>query len=345
MTRTLINFYRNLSLGKQRFIARILHSLINTPLTGDIYHFIYLCQIKRKCKQFPRMLIIEGCNLCNLRCVMCPYKVMTRGKSTMSMSLYRKIIDDAAHMGMTEVVISGYLEPLLDKFLFERIEYAKSKGMRVGFSTNGTLLLRNDYMKEILSSRLDWIVFSVDGVTKETYEKIRVGAKFEDVVEGVRRLIEKRLEMHLATPEIHVECCVQTQNYAEISTQRKKFFELFKGADVFAFGTVSMRGDEGEHLPRDLAFGTSVRSGRHIYPCRTLFSCIYCLCDGSVALCCIDYDGKVRLGNLNVQTIAEVWESEQYQKIRRLHLEGRGAQMKLCSNCKEVDSSCVRWWE
>jgi len=276
---------------------------------------------------------------------MCPYKAMTRAKSTMSMLLYRKIIDDAVSMGMTEVTISGYLEPLLDKFLIERIKYAKSKGLRVGFSSNGTLLLQNDHLGDILNSQLDWIAFSVDGATKETYEKIRIGARFEDVVDGVKTLIQEKKKMHLSTPEIHLNCCVQAKNYDEVNTQRRKFYEVFKGADVFEFGAVSTRGNEGERLPRGSDFETPTKIRKHIYPCYTIFNYIYCLPDGIVALCCIDYDGKFRLGDLNIQTIAEVWESNQYQIVRQKHMDGRGAEIEMCSNCKEFELSSFRWWQ
>jgi radical SAM protein with 4Fe4S-binding SPASM domain len=261
------------------------------------------------------------------------------------MILYKKIIDDAVKMGITEVSISGYLEPLLDKFLIERIKYAKHKGMRVGFSSNGTLLMQNDHLGDILNSNLDWIAFSVDGATKETYERIRLGAKFEDVVEGVGKLIQKKAEMHLSTPEIHLNCCVQAENYDEVNTQRHKFYEVFKGADVFEFGAVSTRGNEGERLPRDSDFETPTKNRKRIYPCYTLFNYIYCLSNGTVALCCIDYDGKFRLGDLNFQSIAEVWESKQYQKIRQLHMEGKGARLETCSNCKEFELSSFRWWQ
>lgn len=65
-------------------------------------------------------------------------------QSTMSISLYRKIIDAASHFGITEVSSTGLGEPLLDEFLLQRNEHAKSRGMRVGFpcaAGRGGLLL------------------------------------------------------------------------------------------------------------------------------------------------------------------------------------------------------------
>ena len=53
------------------------------------------------------------------------------------------------------------------------------------FTTNATLL--NDTIsKKIIDSGVDVVFFSVDGASKETFEKIRVGANFERVKENIR---------------------------------------------------------------------------------------------------------------------------------------------------------------
>ena len=109
---------------------------------------------------------------------MCPYPDMTREKVLMSMDLFKKIIDDATTNSIKEVCLNFYNEPLLDPLLFERIKYAKSKGLRVMFNSNGCLLTE-EKINALLDSGLDSITFSFDAATKETYEKTRVGGDFE----------------------------------------------------------------------------------------------------------------------------------------------------------------------
>ncbi len=342
--KAVIDFYRNLSLGKQRFITGILYGIVNMPVVAHIYHLVYSRRISRKIRRFPTLLMLETCNICNLKCVMCPYTEMTRPKSTMSMELYRKIIDDASRIGMTDVCLNDYGEPLLDRLLFERVAYARSKGMRVGFNSNGTLLLKDDNIKRILDSRLDWIAFSVDAVIKQTYEKIRVGAEFEQVVAGIDRLSQTKRGMGLTIPEVQISCCVQAENYAEMNTQKGAFYRLFKYADVVSLSPVSIRGDKAERLSRKLDFRTPVDHRRHTYPCHTIFNSITVIADGGVVLCCIDYDGKIRFGDLNNQTLTQVWESEPYRHIRRLHLDGGGADIPMCRDCKEIEVATFRWF-
>jgi lysine/ornithine N-monooxygenase len=48
ITRAVIDLYRNLSVGKQRFIANLLYSCINMPLMGNVYHWLYSRRISRE---------------------------------------------------------------------------------------------------------------------------------------------------------------------------------------------------------------------------------------------------------------------------------------------------------
>ena len=67
------------------------------------------------------------------------------------------------------------------------------------------------------------------------------------------------------------------------------------------------------------------------YPCYRPWLTFTVLWDGRVSLCCADFDGKTILGNLNTQTIAEIWNAETYRNVRREHLESGGPD--VCRAC------------
>jgi radical SAM protein with 4Fe4S-binding SPASM domain len=48
------------------------------------------------------------------------------------------------------------------------------------------------------------------------------------------------------------------------------------------------------------------------YPWRTMVI----LQDGSVVLCCVDFNGMQVVGDVNKNTIEEIWNGEQYRKVR-----------------------------
>jgi radical SAM protein with 4Fe4S-binding SPASM domain len=62
--------------------------------------------------------------------------------------------------------------------------------------------------------------------------------------------------------------------------------------------------------------------------------------DGCVSLCCNDALGKYTLGNLQQQKIIDIWQGEQYKKIRNDIVAGRN-QLELCRGCDTIMSSFI----
>ena len=71
-------------------------------------------------------LQIENINVCNAKCVFCPYPEQKRKHCVMPLTLFKKIIDDAATTPLFErLTITGLGEPTLDPGLIEKIQYAR----------------------------------------------------------------------------------------------------------------------------------------------------------------------------------------------------------------------------
>ncbi len=54
--------------------------------------------------------------------------------------------------------------------------------------------------------------------------------------------------------------------------------------------------------------------------------------EGNVKLCCNDYLGKVRFGNLNKESVIDVWNKPQFKKIRNDIANGKPV-IDLCKKC------------
>ena len=338
MRKRLISYLESLSLAKRESLKRVFLSLIDFPITSGVYHRAYYLLIRKKAARGLSEIDIETYNVCNLRCTMCPYPDMTREKVLMNMDLFKKIVDDATLNNIRQICLNFYNEPLLDPLLFERIKYAKSKGIKVMFYSNGCLLTGKK-INLLLDSGLDSVNFSFDGATKETYEKIRVGANFEKTKNNIIQLINERNRRGFKKPSVVVYLVAQKDNYQELS-KFKSFWKEF--ADGVSVGLVDTRRREGL-LPGEL----KSKKSRRIYPCRSIFQHMVVLSNGKVALCCIDSDGSVVLGDLNKQTINEVWNSNKIKKIRELHLSGQGDKIKLCrdTNCGMLYNwGAYCWW-
>lgn len=309
---------------------------LQTFLKFPVGRRLTLAVARRQVPEMWHYMGIELWNVCNLRCKMCPYPQMTRRKERMPMELYKRIIDDAAESGIQYVSLSVTNEPLLDERLPKAIRYAKSKGLPVGLTSNGTLATPAK-MAEILETGIDRIIFSFDGATKETYETIRVGADFETTRDNIVQVIQERNRRGLARPAIAINYVVQEDNKHEV--------EMFRG---------SWRGiaDEVNTFGMQDQKGVGVRfeelSYKHAYPCpRLLVDWLVVLPDGKCALCCNDYDGRFILGDLTKQSIRDVRNSPAFKEVAELFLSGRGDEIPLCreTKCDGIYSSAAFWWE
>ena len=89
----------------------------------------------------PEIVQIESTNICNAKCVFCPRDDMHRRQGVMSRELFRKVVDECAALGITHVRMHNYGEAFLDRYLTEKVRYAKEKGIEeVGLISNGSLI-------------------------------------------------------------------------------------------------------------------------------------------------------------------------------------------------------------
>jgi len=305
--------------------------IINLPVIGHIYDYFYIKRIKNKIKNQKLSLTIEPNNICNLHCIMCPYQRMTRKKETMPLSLYKEIVNQAKEEGCESISLNQYNEPLTDKFLFERIRYANSKGMITSFYSNGTLL-SDENINRLLKNPPDLIRFSFDGFNKNTYESIRCGANYERVIGGIIKLYEEKKKLNLKKPRIEVYFTILKENKSEI----KEFLKFWKNKVDFA--TIYI-GDSRQNT----AFSLLEYKHKKFYPCFNPKKIIV-FSNGKLALCCVDIDGFVNLGDLKKQKLKDILESKKFKDITNAHLN-RDPYLSACKSCSRgyIDSA-LSWW-
>ena len=139
-----------------------------------------------------RLLQIESAIACNLRCVMCPWREITKNVENhglMSQDIWESIRRHLADIKSIDFTGGG--EPLLQPKLAEWIAEANAAGCETGFLSNG-LLLKEEKLQRILDAGVDWICISMDGADAGMYESIRIGSNFERVCENVAKIAALR---------------------------------------------------------------------------------------------------------------------------------------------------------
>lgn len=302
--------------------------LINIP--RSIYHY------KRghlKLPYLPSALWIEPTNVCNLKCIMCPNSVVTqKNPGFMEMDLYKKIINEAkSFVSYIVLCVSG--EPLLNKNLPRMIKYAKYNGIYTYLSTNCTVLTPQLSM-EILNAGLSWINFSFDGCTKETYEKVRVNARFN---ESLRNVIEfLKIKKHLgAKTQSDLQILVMDDDgLRDYRENIASFSSNFSGLPLdsiqlrkpSSWGRVFINSDKFK--PKNL--------GKKFSPCSYLWSSLHVLWDGRVVACTSDFFGENILGKFPEKTLRKIWNDIPMRNFR--YAMRNNKYLEFNKNCQQCDS-------
>jgi radical SAM protein with 4Fe4S-binding SPASM domain len=69
------------------------------------------------------------------------------------------------------------------------------------------------------------------------------------------------------------------------------------------------------------------------FPCRELWRTMMVFCDGSTSICCAVFDNNMNMGNAKDKSLREIWTSPEYQRLRKLHLDGKYDQIDICKDC------------
>ncbi len=132
----------------------------------------------------PHTVILDLTSRCNLRCAMCFQSLHAKGSFVTS-----DLSDDCLEHSLSftasasQVNLFGTGEPFLAKKLEEVVTTLHSSVDEIVISTNGTI-----YNERITRSlgKVTRLIFSIDSADAEQFERIRVGARFENVLDNIQ---------------------------------------------------------------------------------------------------------------------------------------------------------------
>lgn len=265
--------------------------------------------------EVPRAIQIETNLACNAKCPFCPYTHLDRGPKFMEDWIWRKIIDDTRGLG---VAYRPFLinEPLSERRLAEILRYIKQDATaRAEINSNGGLMTEKR-AKEVLDAGLDVVRFSVDGFSRETYDKSRVGVDFEAVVRNVNRFVEVR---DAGGYRCHVE--VRMIDMPENKHEQPAYVEYWTPrVDAVLIVPLYRWPWEGQEKPVQK-------------PCLKILDEMFFYTDGSSPLCCWDSAGRGIVGDVKTQSVLEIWNGPVLRSMRELLNRGRRDLIALCSRC------------
>jgi radical SAM protein with 4Fe4S-binding SPASM domain len=250
---------------------------------------------------------------------------MDRVQRPMPMELFKKLIDEAAALKIPDLCPNGFGEIMTVRNLEPYLDYISSKSHKfnIRINTNG-YRMTEEKIELLIKHKVSLLNICIDGATAETFESIRVGLKLDQIEANIKRLMAIRRERKLGYPKIRVGFVKIPQNVHEIPQFLAKWEGKvdFLGLDGYSNRAGSLIGKFEEIKPE-----TPDRT------CLLPFKELNIWADGKAVLCCNDWNEEALVGDLNTQTISEIWQGEALKLARRLHKEKRGPEMKICSSC------------
>lgn len=148
------------------------------------------------CNASSPLVVFNLTRSCNLECRHCYLEsknvVYENELSTLQI---KKVIDSLAEIDIPVLLFSGG-EPLVHKDILPLIEYAKSKKIRVGLSTNGTLISKT-MAKNLARSGIDYVGVSIDG-RKSLHDEFRkIKGSYDLAMKGIINAQEAGLKTGL----------------------------------------------------------------------------------------------------------------------------------------------------
>lgn len=257
---------------------------------------IQLFEYKNKQFPLPTEIEISESGTCNRKCSFCPRSApdFSDIKEFISEDLVKKVVKELIHLDYAGVIrFSGFVEPLLDKKIFNHISTFKKSlpKVRVEVVTNGDPLNLNR-LKKLFDCGLDKILISAyDG--------------YEDVIK-FQKLVD--------------ECGLNEAQYIirDRSLPEEKDFGI----------TLSNRSGMMENAEFKIPNLKNPLNNPCYIPSYTLFFDYL----GDVLMCPHDWGKKIILGNLKKENLLDIWFSDRSMKIRK-SLVNSNRRFEPCNVC------------
>jgi hypothetical protein len=277
-----------------------------------------------------REVRVETSTCCNYRCVMCARDALTRAQTTMPNALFERIVQRVrAEQPQVELcTVSGFGELATDGEWRDKLRLARASFPAVHVVTNLSLIEGADL--ELLATLATEVRVSLYADDEESFQRIHRPRGHVTQAEIAAR-IEALSAWRSRGLVLSVTCCALDENAASIERWIERWEGRVDHLEVWRpHNWIHARRYREVAAPRLPSCG------------RPASGPIQVQVDGTLNVCCFDFDGEMVIGDLGRQSLAEIYDGAPLRRIRELHAEGRADELPLCAICDQRDPPEVR---
>lgn len=290
-----------------------------------------------KSRKSPLYIDVELTNHCNLQCYMCPVGTfaMKRQRGYMTMETVDKICAELMDSSIEGVRLIRWGEPTLHPQFIEILRKFKNTNKLIHFNTNGTLLDRA-MIEKIVEMDIDSVKFSFQGCDEKSYLEMRSGSSWDKVMENICLFNEIRGNKEKPFIQISTTLTDETEekkdNFINAIENKCDYYNIGKTQLCHLNIDKMIISEERKQKFKDLQSRESL-SCRHFSVCEEVFDKLSINWDGSVSACCIDYDDMLIVGNINENSLSEIFCNSKMNEIREIIRDSDYDKIGLCRTC------------
>lgn len=303
--------------------------------------------------EFLRSIHIEIADACNERCIHC-YIPNERKNNVIDSALFYRIIEEGRKMNIIHVTLSGG-EPLLHKDILGFLKRCRKLDLSVNILSKLTLLT-DDIISEMKKNSLLSVqvsLYSMDAIVHDSITKLN--GSFEKTKNGILRLCDEGIPVQISCPVIkqnkdsyidvlhwgwahNIAVATEPVIFAAYDHSGCNLENRLSIEEVDDVLTVQMQEGYAESIRKTAKDKEKLTENDPICSvCRYSF----CVMASGKVFPCAGWQNNV-IGDLNRQTVQEVWEtSDKIKELRQI----KWSRFSQCVDCKDRGycTVCMMW--
>ena len=287
---------------------------------------------------FPPIIRIEPSSACNLRCLHCPTGTEIIPRGVMSDAQFCRIIERirGREKAIRGIVLYHGGEPLLNKNIFI---YAKTlRTMEIPFikTVSNGMLVNDDILYDLCAGNIDSIEISLDAGSVQENDFIRKNADALLIIKNIKKIIDYKKKYYLSKPLVYISstqfAVTETDSIPSIpqwlvdclGTEYLSDIEGIKTVWAMVWPSTLMQNKQLTNRPNGQIASISKQ-------CDQLQNMFTIRWNGDVVQCCYDLTSKGILGNINTESIENIWNGLSLMELRAAIENGNP--VGLCRQC------------
>lgn len=275
-------------------------------------------------------------------CTFCEHTYWHEPSVDMTLSQFKYILDQFPKLkwiGMT-----GIGEEFINKDFMNMFRYIKQKDSAIFVELyDSFMFITEKEINDLIDLGIERIFISLDAATKETYEKIRVGAKWDKVIKNIQTFVRIKKEKKSYFPQLCFHFIVTRDNFHEMKkhvewvhslnvdvkliqfSRMLHYFDEIKGLFVeVPEETIKEVDERAKELGINVVWGLNVPQKKPSINKCTAFMMPFIFVNGDTVNCCAQNESNRRewqhetsMGNIFNEDFKKIWNGKKYKDLRK----------------------------